>query len=241
LIKAGDDLRGMLIAALHANNMTLQDGDILVLAQKIVSKAEARHVDLSTVEPSDKARELATAVAKDPRLVELILRESRRVVRHAPGVLVVEHRLGFVMANAGIDASNVDPSTGQEPVLLLPADPDRSAAQLRDGLRTSSGKDVGVIISDSFGRPWRYGTVGIAIGAAGLPALIDWRGKPDLFQRTLRGTSTGFADEVAAAASLVMGQTDEARPVVLVRGLTTSYHHNPVASLIRTPEEDLFR
>jgi coenzyme F420-0:L-glutamate ligase/coenzyme F420-1:gamma-L-glutamate ligase len=241
LVKPGDDLAGQLITVLQNNSLELQDGDILVLAQKIVSKAEGRNVDLAKVEPSERARQLAVATDKDPRLVELILQESHRVVRQAPGVLVVEHRLGFVMANAGIDASNVDPAMGGEPVLLLPENPGRSAATLRNRLRATSGKKLGVIVSDSFGRPWRYGTVGIAIGSAGISALIDFRGQPDLYGRTLRATLTGFADEVAAAASLVMGQGAEGRPVVLVRGLPQSEADRPVADLVRKPEEDLFR
>jgi coenzyme F420-0:L-glutamate ligase/coenzyme F420-1:gamma-L-glutamate ligase len=240
-VKPGDDLAALLIAAFQANSLAPQDGDILVLAQKIVSKAEGRHVDLATVKPSERARQLAAATDKDPRLVELILQESRRVVRQAPGVLVVEHRLGFIMANAGIDASNVDPAMGDEPVLLLPENPDRSATALRDRLRATFGKNLAVIISDSFGRPWRHGTVGIAIGAAGLQALIDLRGQPDLYGRALRATLVGFADEVAAAASLVMGQSAEGRPAILVRGLAYASADGSVADLVRKPEEDLFR
>lgn len=241
LVKPGDEVGGFVVDALRANALELRHGDILVLAQKIISKAEARYVDLATVQPSERARQLALATGKDQRLVELILQELRRVVRYAHGVIVVEHRLGFVMANAGIDASNIDPSMGSEPVLLLPADPDKSAAALRDRLVQSCNKQIGVIVSDSFGRPWRHGTVGIAIGSAGLPALIDLRGRPDLFGRNLRATESGFADEVAAAASLVMGQAAEGRPVVLVRGLTLSGAERPVAHLIRDAEEDLFR
>jgi coenzyme F420-0:L-glutamate ligase/coenzyme F420-1:gamma-L-glutamate ligase len=240
-VKPGDDLAGLLIASLQANSLAPQDGDIVVLAQKIVSKAEKRYVDLALITASERARELAAATDKDPRLVELILRESRRVVRQAPGVLVVEHRLGFIMANAGIDASNVDPAMGHEPVLLLPENPDRSAALLRDRLRAAFSKNIGVIISDSFGRPWRLGTVGVAIGSAGLPALVDLRGQPDLYGRTLRATLVGFADEVAAAASLVMGQGAEGRPAILVRGLPHTTTEGSIADLVRKPEEDLFR
>jgi coenzyme F420-0:L-glutamate ligase/coenzyme F420-1:gamma-L-glutamate ligase len=240
-VKPGDDLAGLLIASLQANSLAPQDGDIVVLAQKIVSKAEKRYVDLALITASERARELAAATDKDPRLVELILRESRRVVRQAPGVLVVEHRLGFIMANAGIDASNVDPAMGHEPVLLLPENPDRSAALLRDRLRAAFSKNIGVIISDSFGRPWRLGTVGVAIGSAGLPALVDLRGQPDLYGRTLRATLVGFADEVAAAASLVMGQGAEGRPAILVCGLPHTTTEGSIADLVRKPEEDLFR
>jgi coenzyme F420-0:L-glutamate ligase/coenzyme F420-1:gamma-L-glutamate ligase len=214
---------------------------VLVVAQKIVSKAERRYVDLATIAPSPRALDLAQQVEKDARLVELILRESRRVIRYRRGVLIVEHRLGFVMANAGIDRSNIDPQVGTEPVLLLPADPDASAAALRDAIAARCGTAPGLVISDSFGRAWRNGTVGIALGAAGLPALMDLRGAPDLYGRALRVTETGFADEIAAAASLLMGQADEGMPVVLVRGLAWSAADRSAAQLIRPAEQDLFR
>jgi coenzyme F420-0:L-glutamate ligase/coenzyme F420-1:gamma-L-glutamate ligase len=214
---------------------------VVVVAQKIVSKAEGRYVDLATVEPSARARKLAVEIDKDPRLVEVILRESRDVVRHRPGVLIVEHRLGFIMANAGVDRSNIDPAAGREPVLLLPENPDASAAHLRDRLAAYFHVSLGVIISDSWGRAWRHGTVGVALGAAGLPALLDMRGHPDLYGRALRVTQTGFADEIAAAASLVMGESDEAQPAILVRGLTWTGPASPAASLVRPAAEDLFR
>jgi coenzyme F420-0:L-glutamate ligase/coenzyme F420-1:gamma-L-glutamate ligase len=222
------------------------DGDVVVVAQKIVSKAEGRHIDLAQVRPSPRAEKLAAEVGKNPRLVEVILGESRRVVRRRPGVLIVEHRLGFIMANAGVDHSNVDPQAAAEPVLLLPRDPDASAASLRERLVAHFGSrlvrgSLGVIVTDSWGRPWRRGTVGFALGVAGLPALLDMRGKPDLFGHELRVTQTGYADEIASAASLVMGQTDEARPAVLVRGLSWSDPPAPASALARTPEEDLFR
>jgi coenzyme F420-0:L-glutamate ligase/coenzyme F420-1:gamma-L-glutamate ligase len=241
LVRPGDDLAGLLIAACEQQARTPTDGDVWVVAQKIVSKAEGRHVDLATVEPSPRAQKLAAEVAKDPRLVEVILTESRRVIRHKPGVLIVEHRLGFVMANAGVDRSNVDPLAGAEPVLLLPRDPDGSAARLLDRLTAHFRKRFAVVITDSFGRAWRRGTVGVALGAAGLPALVDMRGRPDLFGRALRVTQTGFADEIASAASLIMGQGAEARPVVLMRGLSWSGEAAPAATLIRDAEEDLFR
>jgi len=241
MVRPGDDLAGLVIAACERSALTLQDGDIVVVAQKIVSKAEGRYVDLATVAPSARAQSLAAQVNKDPRLVEVILRESRRVVRHRPGVLIVEHQLGYVMANAGIDRSNVDPAAGAEPVLLLPRDPDASARRLLEGLAARFGQRLGVIVTDSFGRAWRRGTVGVALGAAGLPALVDMRGRPDLYGHALRVTSTGFADEVASAASPLMGQADEARPVVLVRGLAWSGPPAPAATLIRPPHEDLFR
>ena len=239
MVRPGDDLAGLLIAACEKS--TPADGDILVVAQKIVSKAEGRYVDLAEVRPSPRAQSLAAEVNKDPRLIEVILGESRRVVRHRQGVLIVEHRLGFTMANAGVDRSNVDPDAGTEPVLLLPRDPDASAAALLDRLAAHFRKRLGVIITDSWGRAWRRGTVGVALGVAGLPALMDMRGRPDLFGHELRVTQTGFADEIAGAASLLMGQADEAQPVVLVRGLAWTDPSSSAATLIRPPEEDLFR
>jgi coenzyme F420-0:L-glutamate ligase / coenzyme F420-1:gamma-L-glutamate ligase len=241
MVRPGDDLAGLLIAACVQSALTPADGDIIVVAQKIVSKAEGRYVDLATVRPSARAKDLAVDVDKDPRLVEVILGESRRVVRHRLGVLIVEHRLGFIMANAGVDRSNVDPAAGAEPVLLLPRDPDASAARLLERLAVHFKRRLGVIITDSWGRAWRRGTVGVALGAAGLPALMDMRGRPDLFGHELRVTQTGFADEVASAASLLMGQADEARPVVLVRGLDWDTPAMPAATLIRAADEDLFR
>jgi|SRR5436190_7567487 coenzyme F420-0:L-glutamate ligase/coenzyme F420-1:gamma-L-glutamate ligase len=241
MVRPGDDLAGLLIAACGQSALVPADCDIVVVAQKIVSKAEGRYVDLASVRPSARAKELAAEVDKDPRLVEVILGESRRVVRHRRGVLIVEHRLGFIMANAGVDRSNVDPTAGAEPVLLLPRDPDASAARLLERLAAHFKRRLGVIITDSWGRAWRRGTVGVALGAAGLPALMDMRGRPDLFGHELRVTQTGFADEVASAASLLMGQADEARPVVLVRGLDWDAPATPAATLIRTPDEDLFR
>ena len=242
LIKPGDDLAGLLATAIERRvNHLITSGDVLVVAQKIVSKAEGRYVDLARVEPSAEAARLARETEKDPRLVQVILDESRRVVRHRPGVLIVEHRLGYVMANAGIDRSNVDPAMGEEPVLLLPRDPDASAAALREKLAVHFGSAPAVIISDSFGRAWRNGTTGIALGAAGLPSLIDMRGHEDLYGRALRVTEIGFADEIAAAASLLMGQADEALPAVLVRGLMWSAQPRPAQALIRAAEEDLFR
>ncbi|MBV9861419.1 MAG: coenzyme F420-0:L-glutamate ligase [Alphaproteobacteria bacterium] len=241
LVQAGDDLAAIAIAGFTASGLAPENGDVLVVAQKIVSKAEGRIVDVAGVEPSPRAIALAREVEKDPRFVEIVLSESRRVVRHRPNLLIVEHRLGFVMANAGIDHSNVAAEDGSERVLLLPLDPDGSAAVLRDKLSAHFGKTIAVIISDSFGRPWRRGTVGVAIGAAGLPAAIDWRGHPDLFGRALLVTETGFADEIAAAASLIMGQADEAMPMVLVQGLAWSAPELPAAALVRPPEHDLFR
>jgi coenzyme F420-0:L-glutamate ligase/coenzyme F420-1:gamma-L-glutamate ligase len=241
LVRAGDDLAALIITACERSALDPADGDVLVVAQKIVSKAEGRHVDLAQIRPSVRATELAAQVNKDPRLVEVILGEARRVLRHRPGVLIVEHRLGFIMANAGVDRSNVDPEMGAEPVLLLPRDPDASAARLCDELAAHFRRRLAVIITDSWGRAWRRGTVGVALGAAGLPALMDLRGRPDLFGHPLRVTQTGFADEIASAASLLMGQADEARPALLVRGLAWSGAPAPAAALIRPAEEDLFR
>ncbi len=241
LVKAGDDLAAIALAAYAATGLAPADGDVLVIAQKIVSKAEDRMVDVATVEPSAQAIALAVEVDKDPRLVQVILSESRRIVRHRPNLMIAEHRLGYVMANAGIDHSNVAPGDGTERVLLLPVDPDGSAENLRRQLAEACGKRIAIIISDSFGRPFRRGTVGIALGAAGLPSVIDWRGHPDLFGRKLEVTETGFADEIAAAASLVQGQADEGTPIVLVRGLAWSAPDAPGAALVRPAEHDLFR
>jgi coenzyme F420-0:L-glutamate ligase / coenzyme F420-1:gamma-L-glutamate ligase len=241
LVEPGDDLGMITVEAFAANELVPEAGDVLVVAQKIVSKAEGRYVDITTVQPSERAIALAAELGKDPRFVEVVLSESKRVVRHRPGLLIVEHRLGFVMANAGIDHSNLPTRHGDERVLLLPKDPDGSARALRDYLTAVLGTEVAVVVSDSFGRAWRKGTVGIALGAAGLPALIDLRGKPDLFGRELLVTETGFADEIAAAAGLLMGQADEAVPMVLLRGLCWSAPEVSAAALIRPAEHDLFR
>jgi coenzyme F420-0:L-glutamate ligase / coenzyme F420-1:gamma-L-glutamate ligase len=223
------------------SRIALRDGDILVLAQKIVSKAEGRFARLGRVQPSARAQALAAEVGKDPRVVELILRESSEVVRRRPGVIVVAHRLGFVLGNAGIDASNVEGEDGEEVLRLLPENPDASAAHLRERLRASAGVDLGVIINDSFGRAWRLGTVGTAIGVAGLPGLLDLRGRPDRTERALQTTDLGVADEVAAAAALIMGQAAGGRPVVHVRGFPYARREGCAAELIRPKEQDLFR
>ncbi len=241
LVRAGDDLAAQTVAALTAMKLRLQADDVLVYAQKIVSKSEGQRVDLRSIVPGPRAAALALEVGKDPRLVELVLRESNRIVRTAKDVLIVEQRLGLIMANAGIDQSNVDDPASGEYALLLPADPDASAAQLRNALQARGTCAVAVVISDSFGRPWRMGTVGVAIGCAGLAATRDLRGSSDLFGRALRVTIVGHADEIAAAASLLMGQGHEARPVVLVRGLSASTPHQSAAALRRPGSEDLFR
>lgn len=243
LIRQGDNLADIIVTSLHETNLQLQDGDILVLAQKIVSKAEGRTVNLATVTPSQRALELAGQIEKDARVVELILRESNEVVRTRTGTIIVEHRLGFICANAGIDHSNVagEGDAAEEWVLLLPQDPDLSAGRMRDEIRSRTGKQVGVLVIDSHGRAWRNGTVGVAIGVAGLPAVQDLRGKPDLFGFTLRITQVGVADELAAAASLVMGQAAEGTPVVHVRGFPYPLRDGALRELIRPKDQDLFR
>ncbi len=241
LVEPGDDLAGIIIAALERARITPVERDVLVVAQKIVSKAENRYVDLDAVTPSERARDLAREVDKDPRLVEVILSESEEVVAHKPGVLVVAHKLGVVLANAGIDRSNLVPQEGAERALLLPKDPDASAAALKARLEARYGVKPGVIVSDSVGRAWRNGVTGIALGAAGLPALRDMIGCKDLFGRTLDVTQTGFADEIAGAAALLTGQADEGLPAVLVRGLDWTEPATDARVLLRPKVEDLFR
>jgi coenzyme F420-0:L-glutamate ligase/coenzyme F420-1:gamma-L-glutamate ligase len=241
LVSPGDDLAALIAAGLERAKLRPVSGDVLAIAQKIVSKAEDRFVDLAEVQPSDRARAIGQDIGKDPRLVEVILGESKRIVRQRRDLLIVEHRLGYVMANAGVDHSNVGAPDGRERVLLLPRDPDGSAEALRGRLSARFGCDLAVIINDSFGRAWRRGTVGVALGAAGLPGALDLRGRPDLFGQTLQTSIVGFADEVAAAASLVMGQAAEGMPVVLVRGLAWSAPPSAGLSLVRPAEEDLFR
>ncbi|WP_431857124.1 coenzyme F420-0:L-glutamate ligase [Azospirillum sp.] len=239
LVRPGDDLAVLLGDALERNGARPQRGDALVVAQKIVSKAEGRLRRLAEVTPSPRAFELAEIVRKDARLVELVLAESREVIRAVPHVLVVEHRLGFVMANAGVDQSNVE--DGEETALLLPEDPDASCRRLRAALQERFGVPLAVAMNDSFGRPWRNGVTGVCIGAAGLPSLIDRRGAPDLFGRELKVTEIAVGDELAAAASMVMGQAHEGIPAVLVRGLSIDGPERPAAALLRDRRHDLFR
>ena len=278
LIRHGDDLADILLSSLTSTHDTqhpspiprppsLEDGDILVLAQKIVSKAEGRMVNLATVTPSERALELAWQSEKDARVVELMLRESNEILRVRAGTIIVEHRLGFVCANAGIDHSNVGsplsatpsappqmstfgegslrgegPRTNSEDwVLLLPQDPDRSSRVIRDKVQAKTGKRIGVMIIDSHGRAWRVGTVGMCIGLSGIPAVVDERGWKDLFGYTLRVTVVGVADELAAAASLVMGQAAEGTPVVHVRGFPYPLREGSLAELLRPKDQDLFR
>lgn len=244
IIQPGDDLAGILLASMQRTGINLMDGDILVLAQKIISKSEGRFVHLSQVIPSIRAIELAAQTEKDPRLVELVLQESREVLRTRPGTIIVEHKLGFVCANAGIDHSNVSGSSGEpadEWMLLLPENPDLSAQRLRQCLEEAAQVSIGVLIIDSHGRAWRLGTVGVAIGLAGLPGLADLRGQPDLFGYRLRITEVGVADELAAAASLVMGQANEGTPAVHVRGFPYQLREASLSELIRPKNMDLFR
>lgn len=243
-IRRGDDLAALIGAALVRQGITLRAGDALIVAQKIVSKSEGRVVDLATVTPSARAVELAARVRKDPRFVETVLAESVEVVRAVPDILITRHRQGFVMANAGIDRSNV-PGAEDDLVLLLPEDCDASAQRLRERLTTAAvvpdGVAPAVVISDSFGRPWRQGTVNVALGVAGMPALRDHRGGFDREGRVLQTTQVALADALAAAAGLVMGETTESTPVVLARGLDFSGPLADGRSLIRPPDEDLFR
>ncbi len=237
-IRPGDDLASILQAALRHNEIELQAGDVLVVAQKIVSKAENRFLDLRTVNPSVRATELANAIGKQASFVEAVLRESSEVVRTAPNTLITRHRAGYVMANAGIDRSNVP---GDEHiVLLLPEDCDASAARLRAQFPTPA---PGIVISDSFGRPWREGVVNVALGVAGVVALIDRRGGVDRHGRTLQVTQIALADAIAAAAGIVMGETTEGTPVVWIRGLAeyAIESDSGSTSLLRPRAHDLFK
>lgn len=243
VIKAGDNLGKIIAEGLVGNKITLQNGDVIIVAQKIVSKAEERFVELSQVEPTSAAIELARKSEKDPRLVQLILNESNCVLRAKPGTIIVEHRLGFICANAGIDHSNVlkKDSKNEEMVLCLPLNPDKSAGRIRDHLEGLSGKRIGVLIIDSHGRAWRLGTVGTAIGISGLPGLVDLRGIPDMFGEKLLISEVGAADELAGGASLVMGQAGESTPVVHARGFPYSLREAELDEMLRPVEMDLFR
>ncbi|HZM47594.1 MAG TPA: coenzyme F420-0:L-glutamate ligase [Burkholderiales bacterium] len=238
-VTVGADLAALVLEGLGRAGRSLQNGDVLVIAQKIVSKSEGRTVRLADVTPSARAQELAQRADRDPRFVELILRESRAVLRVKPGVLIVEHSLGFVMASAGIDQSNVPGEDGS--VLLLPEDPDASARRLREDLVQKTAADVGIVINDSFGRAWRNGVAGVAIGVAGIPALVDLRGRADRGGRALKVTQVAAADEIASAASLLMGQAEEGLPVVLARGFPYARRASAASELVRPRAEDLFR
>ena len=239
-IKAGDDLPALIVRCAAEAGIGWQAGDVLVITSKIVSKAEGRRVDLRTITPSARAHELSEKTGKDPREVELVLSESVEVSRYRQGALVVRHRLGFVSASAGIDHSNVG-ADGEEWVLLLPQDPDASARKLRSGLQTLTGISIGIVISDTHGRPHRRGNIGVAIGVAGIPAWVDLRGQADLFGRVLQHTDIGLADEIAAAADLLSGQAAEGLPVTLIRGLRLPETDGRATDLVRPPETDLYR
>lgn len=243
IIRQEDSLADIVVDSLHTSSIQLQNEDILVLAQKIVSKAEGRTVNLNSVIPTDRAVQIAAEAEKDPRLVELMLQESNEILRVRPGVIIVEHKLGFVCANAGIDHSNVgNPGDDKaEHVLLLPRDPDNSARMIRERIKQKTGLTTGVMIIDSHGRAWRNGTVGTCIGLSGLPALVDERGWKDLFGYTLKATIVAVADELAAAASLVMGQAAEGIPAVHVRGFPYPLGEGSLKDLIRPKNLDMFR
>jgi coenzyme F420-0:L-glutamate ligase / coenzyme F420-1:gamma-L-glutamate ligase len=239
-IRAGDVLPELLTAHLAKGSVRLQPGDVLVVTQKIVSKAEDRFVDLDSVTPSPEAVALAVEVNKDASLVELVLQESSAVVRKALNVLITRHHLGHVMANAGIDASNIGAGNGAR-VLLLPKDPDASASRIADACEIIFGFRPGVVISDSFGRPWRMGTVNVAIGVSGMPAIIDQRGDPDRDGRIMQVTQIALADAVAGAAGLAMGEGAEGIPVCIMRGLNAQGHPQTSHATLRPEAEDLFR
>jgi coenzyme F420-0:L-glutamate ligase/coenzyme F420-1:gamma-L-glutamate ligase len=245
LVQPGDNVAALILAALETADLRLEANDLLVIAQKIVSKAEGRLFNLETVRPTARAEETAAATGKDPRLVELILQESEEISRMKMGVLVTRHRLGFTSANAGIDRSNVSQEEPGEWALLLPQDPDASARAIREEIAQATGVAVGVIVNDSHGRPFRLGTVGSAVGVAGLPALWDRRGEADLFGYALQHTEVGLADEIAAAASLIMGQAAEGTPVVLIRGLNLppgdGRGDGRAADLVRPKQMDMYR
>ncbi len=242
LVEPGDDIALCAIKVMDNAGLQLQSGDVVVVAQKVISKAEDRYRLLSSVQASAEACELALKVDKDPRLVQLILDESKAVIRYRPGVLIVEHRLGYVHANAGIDQSNIVQREGEEQVLLLPEDSDRSASALQAQLEAHYAAKLGVIVNDSAGRAWRNGTVGMAIGTAGIEPVQDLVGTHDLFERKLQVTAVAVADELAAAASFMMGQAGEATPLVVVRGAQLKYSQTHTSrDLLRPAAEDLFR
>lgn len=241
LVMRGDDLAAIILRGLHDAQIDLQDGDVFVLAQKIVSKSEDRMVRLSDVSPSPRALELSKQSGKDARFCEVVLWDTREIVRVREGLIIVETKHGWVCANAGIDRSNVAPHDDEEWILRLPEDADRSANELRERLLTLTSRHIGIIIDDTHGRAWRNGAVGIAIGVAGLPAVEDLRGKPDLFGYQLQVTTIGLADQIASAASLLQGQADEGRPIVHARGVPMSPRDGSSREIVRPKESDLFR
>ncbi len=238
-LSAGDDLAAIVSDAMAAAGIGLRDGDVMVIAQKLVSKAEGRMARLSEITPGAEAIELAAAAEKEPAIAQLIIDESNAILRHRPGVIIAEHRLGMVLANAGIDRSNVTADPDQ--VLLFPEDPDGSAAALKERLDDSHQVSVGVVIADSVGRAWRMGTTGMAIGCAGVEALANLRGRKDMFGRELEVSEHAVADSIASAAELLMGEADEATPVVIVRGLNEGSSAQNSSVLLRPPAEDMFR
>ena len=240
LIRSGDDLSTIIIESVHSNKFQWSDSDILVIAQKIVSKSEGRLVNLKQIQPSKHSIELASRTEKDPRLVELILSESKKVIRFKKGLIVVQNHQGVILANAGIDHSNVEQDDENDQVLLLPKNPDVSAEKIHKNLFARTGFHLGVIINDSIGRAWRNGTIGTAIGVAGLPAILDLKGRDDLFGNPLQVSEQAIADELASAASLIQGQADEAIPVVLIKGFKTLLDNIPASGLIRDIKKDLF-
>ncbi len=241
LIQPGDDLAAIILRGLENAHLELHDGDVLVLAQKIVSKAEGRMVRLRDVTPSPRAITLAHASAKDARLCEVILWDTREILRVRKGLIIVETKHGWVCANAGVDRSNVAPHDENEWVLRLPEDADASARCLCERLRVLTAREVGIVINDSHGRAWRNGAVGVAIGVAGIPAVEDWRGVPDLFGYPLQVTTVGLADQIASAASLLQGQANEGRPIVHVRGVPMTHRDGSAREIVRARENDLFR
>ncbi|MGI9309067.1 MAG: coenzyme F420-0:L-glutamate ligase [Gammaproteobacteria bacterium] len=239
LVAAGDDLVALIATAFEGQQLALENGDIVVIAQKIISKAEGRGVRLSSIAPSPQAEALAAATEKDPRVVELILQESDEIVRSRPGVIIAAHKSGIVLANAGIDRSNVD--SDPDWVLLLPENADRSAGAIRDGLQQHFGVRLGVVIADSVGRAWRMGTTGMALGSAGVEALENLRGNQDMFGRELQVSEHALADSVASAAELLLGEGQEGTPVVVLRGLSSGTSKQDCSSLIRPKADDMFR
>lgn len=241
LVQPGDDICALIKAGLVRAGIELQDGDVVVIAQKIISKSENRYVDLADMVPSARARELAAVSGKDARHIEAVLAESSDVLRVKPNVMIVAHRLGYVMANAGIDESNIEQVEGRDRVLLLPVDPDASCRAIKATLDRDFAVSIGVIINDSFGRAWRNGVVGVALGAAGISSLHNLIGSPDLFGRAMKVTEVATGDELAAAASLVMGQGAEGLPVVHVRGYSNRGTEQDASALIRPRHMDMFR
>lgn len=240
LFKPGQDVAVEIIDALNKNDIELVDGDIVAIAQKIISKSEGRYLDISSITPSNEAIDLSKLIGKEPQFIQAVLNESNKVVRHRMGVLIVEHKLGFIHANAGIDRSNIDQSSNS--VLLLPKNPDSSAKKISNSISSHFKKDIGVIITDTMGRPFRNGIVGFTIGSSNIECILDERGKRDLYGNELKVTQIGIADELAAAASLLMGQGNQKKPVVIIKGFQHSFSASSTAKdLIRTEDEDLFR